>query len=344
MSELPKRNVAGRINSQPAGPARSNDAAKLDSARAALARAIAAHQAENPGSSEDAENAETEADRNAPGQRLAAPGSPHSSGQPADEAPPATSPRRRVFPRNRRWALVAAAGAAVVAVVVGVAVTVGGGSDSSGHRADAPAEGLIGSDDGGRGAGERSPLPGVTDAEPTASSSASPTSSSSSESARDTPRPDESATSAKPGSSRAADTPGPDSAVQPDNGDPGGPAAGSGGPLVVEASGKCLTGTGAGSQLVASACDGSAGQSWSSGPDGSLRQGGLCATLTGTEDRTPVVLTTCDQSATQRIGLSGTALVAGSNGKCLDLFGGASGTQIVLWECNGRDNQRWRTA
>ncbi|MER7056508.1 ricin-type beta-trefoil lectin domain protein [Streptomyces sp. NPDC000351] len=56
---------------------------------------------------------------------------------------------------------------------------------------------------------------------------------------------------------------------------------------------------------------------------------------------TPVVLAPCDQSAAQRFSLSGKSLLATSSGKCLDLFGGASGTQVVLWECNGRDNQRW---
>ncbi|MGC4947934.1 RICIN domain-containing protein [Streptomyces sp. DT224] len=72
--------------------------------------------------------------------------------------------------------------------------------------------------------------------------------------------------------------------------------------------------------------------------------GGFCAAVTGTGDRTPVVLAGCDRSSAQRIGLSGKELVSASTGKCLDLFGGASGSRIVLWECNGRDNQRRHAA
>lgn len=352
MSELPKRNVTRPAGSRPAGPARSNDASNLDSARAALARAIAAHRAESSESSESSESTErterteTDADRSAPAHGVAGPGLPRSSEESAYEISPTASPRRWAFPRRRRWILAAAVGVVVVAVVAGVAVTAGGGSDSSSHQADAPAEGLVPS--GGEDtAGGQSLLPAVPAPKLTASPSADPStapSSSSSKSAQGTPKPGKGDASTGSGSSPAADDSETDSAAGPGTGDPSGSTTGSGNPLVVEASGKCLTGAGSGSQLVASACDGSAGQSWSPESDGTLRQGGLCAALTGTEDRTPVVLATCDRSSTQRISFSGTALVSGPTGKCLDLFGGASGTQIVLWECNGRDNQHWSAA
>lgn len=341
MPELPKRNVNRPDSSRPAQPLRSNDALNLDTARAALARAIAAQRAEG------AEGAGAGAGRSTPAQGATEPepGLRRSSAESKSthEIPPSASSRRWAFLRQRR-VLATAAAVAVVAVVMGVAVTVGGGSDSSGRRADAPAEGLVESDSEYEGAGGQSRLPGAPTAERSASVTPSVTSSSSSgKSAQATPRPGRSSASAGPGSSPTTDAPGTDSAAKPGS-DHDDPAKVTGIALAVQASGKCLTGAGSGAQLLASPCGGSAGQSWSPHPDGSLRQGGLCATVTGTEDRTPVVLATCDRSSVQRISLSGTALVSASTGKCLDLFGGASGTQIVLWECNGRDNQHWSAA
>ncbi|MYY05954.1 MULTISPECIES: RICIN domain-containing protein [unclassified Streptomyces] len=338
MSELPKRNVTGPVSSRPVKPLRSNDAANLDSARAALARAMAAQRAEN---------AEKEAGRSAPAQGPAGPGATQPPAESAHEISPAAAPRRRrAFPRRARI-LAAVVAVVAVAVAAGVAVTAGRGSDGAGRRADAPAEGPVRPDGEAEGAGDRSPLPGASTAEQSASPTAAPsatTSPSSSTEPRSTPDPGRSTTPAGSGASSDAEGTGTDGAGKPATGKGGGSNEVHGFPLAVEASGKCLTGAGSGSQLVASACDGSSGQSWSPGADGSLRQGGLCATLTGTEDRTPVVLSGCTGASAQRVSLSGTALLSASTGKCLDLFGGASGSQIVLWECNGRDNQRWHAA
>ncbi|MFC8537215.1 RICIN domain-containing protein [Streptomyces sp. NPDC057249] len=319
MPELPKRNVNRPAGSRPAEPLRSNDASKLDSARAALARAIAAQRAEEAGTAEGAGNAgNTEA--------------------PVHGISPATPPRRRAFPRRAR-VLAAVVGVVAVAVVAGVAVTAGGGDEGSGRRADAPAEGPV-----RVGGGGRSPLPEGSAADPTASGSVTP-SATASPSQRNTPGPGRSTASgagSRPSSQGSGA--GTDSATKPGGAKDSDSAEVRAFPLSVEASGKCLTGAGSGAQLLASPCDGSSAQSWSAGADGSLRQGGLCAAVTGTEDRTPVVLAGCDRSSAQRIGLSGKELRSASTGKCLDLFGGASGSQIVLWECNGRDNQRWHAA
>ncbi|WP_405898246.1 ricin-type beta-trefoil lectin domain protein [Streptomyces sp. NBC_00727] len=237
---------------------------------------------------------------------------------------------------------------AAVAVVTGVAVTAGGGSDSSSSRADAPAEGSVRPEDDVEAAGEQAPLPGVPTAGRTASPSATPSatasSSASGKKSRSTPGPGGSTASKGSGPSSGTDGSGRDSAAKPGSGSGSDSPEVHGFPLAVEASGKCLTAAGSGSQLVASVCDGSSGQSWTPGSDGSLRLGGQCVTVTGTEDRTPVVLAGCTGSSAQRIGLSGGTLVSASTGKCLDLFGGASGSQIVLWECNGRDNQHWSAA
>lgn len=342
MSELPKRNVTRPAGSRPVRPAQSNDVPNLDSARAALARAIAAH---------NAESAESEADRSAPAQGVpgagAGAGFPESSEESTYEIAPTASSRRWALPRNRRWVLAAAVGVAVVAVAAGVAVTAGGGDDSPSRQSDVSTEGLVRPDGEDRGAGDKAPLPGAPTAELSASPSAAPStapSSSSSKSAPATPRPGKGTASAGAGASPSADDSTTGRPAQPGSGRPSGSTTRSGGALSVEASGKCLTGAGSGAQLVASVCNGSVSQSWSPEPDGSLRQGGLCATLTGTEDRTPVVLAACDRSSVQRISFSGTTLRSESTGKCLDLFGGASGTQIVLWECNGRDNQHWSAA
>ena len=66
-------------------------------------------------------------------------------------------------------------------------------------------------------------------------------------------------------------------------------------------------------------------------------------TVTGgaTADRTAIQLAGCDGSGSRRFRLDGTELLAEQSQKCVDIFGGASGTVAVLWECNGRDNQTW---
>ncbi|SES48142.1 Serine/threonine protein kinase [Streptomyces sp. yr375] len=118
-----------------------------------------------------------------------------------------------------------------------------------------------------------------------------------------------------------------------------------GGALVVAASGKCLSGGGGteGLQLFQATCDGSAAQRWETGSGGTLRSSGKCMTVAGgaTADRTEIRLTGCDGGTDQRFHLAGTRLMADQSQKCVDIFGGASGTGAVLWECNGRDNQTW---
>ncbi|MDQ1032821.1 hypothetical protein QF035_010403 [Streptomyces umbrinus] len=115
--------------------------------------------------------------------------------------------------------------------------------------------------------------------------------------------------------------------------------------LVVATSGKCLS-SGAGTeglQLFQAACDGSAAQRWQTGSGGTLRSSGKCMTVAGgaTDDRTEIQLSGCNGNGSQRFHLAGTQLMADQSQKCLDIFGGASGTGAVLWECNGRDNQIW---
>ncbi|MFJ5304396.1 protein kinase [Streptomyces sp. NPDC088350] len=123
------------------------------------------------------------------------------------------------------------------------------------------------------------------------------------------------------------------------------PAPAVGHTLVVAASGKCLS-SGAGTegiQLIQATCDGSSAQLWRTGSGGTLRSAGKCMTVAGvaTADRTEIQLAGCNGDADQRFHLTGTELMADQSQKCVDIFGGASGTGAVLWECNGRDNQTW---
>ncbi|MFI7498805.1 protein kinase [Streptomyces sp. NPDC049687] len=115
--------------------------------------------------------------------------------------------------------------------------------------------------------------------------------------------------------------------------------------LVVAASGKCLSsGDGTeGMQLFPATCDGSAAQQWRTGSDGTMRSSGKCMTVAGgaTADRTEIRLAGCVGNSGQKFRLVGTKLMADQSRKCVDIFGGASGTGAVLWECNGRDNQVW---
>lgn len=110
--------------------------------------------------------------------------------------------------------------------------------------------------------------------------------------------------------------------------------------LRVAASGGCLTARQEG--LVVSACASSSAQEWVL-EDGMLRSGQQCATVPEgrSADRTQVVMSACTGLPGQRFGLSSGSLLATDSEKCLDLFGGASGTDVALWECNGRDNQQW---
>ncbi|MEV4118726.1 RICIN domain-containing protein [Micromonospora sp. NPDC049645] len=42
----------------------------------------------------------------------------------------------------------------------------------------------------------------------------------------------------------------------------------------------------------------------------------------------------------------GTSVLRGAGGKCLDGYDNrtANGTAVEVWDCNGGDNQKWRTS
>ncbi|MET7686351.1 protein kinase [Streptomyces sp. NPDC005423] len=122
-----------------------------------------------------------------------------------------------------------------------------------------------------------------------------------------------------------------------------GPAVGHA--LVVPATQKCLSG-GAGTegiQLVHVACDGSAAQRWQTGSRDTFRSLGKCMTVAdgASDDRTEIQLSACSGDSSQQFHFSGTELMANQSQKCVTVFGGTSGTVVVLWECNAWDNQTW---
>ncbi|MGQ4483881.1 protein kinase domain-containing protein [Streptomyces sp. SAS_276] len=115
--------------------------------------------------------------------------------------------------------------------------------------------------------------------------------------------------------------------------------------LVVPATQKCLSG-GAGTegiQLVHVACDGSAAQRWQTGSGDTFRSLGKCMSVAdgASDDRTEIQLSACSGDSSQRFHFSGRELVADQSQKCVTVFGGTSGTVVVLWECNAWDNQTW---
>ncbi|WP_306942191.1 ricin-type beta-trefoil lectin domain protein [Streptomyces phaeochromogenes] len=82
---------------------------------------------------------------------------------------------------------------------------------------------------------------------------------------------------------------------------------------------------------------------WQTRSGGNLRSSGKCMTVAGgaIDDRTEIQLSGCNGNGSQRFHLAGTQPMADQSRKCVDVFGGSSGTGAVLWECDGRDNQIW---
>jgi hypothetical protein len=117
--------------------------------------------------------------------------------------------------------------------------------------------------------------------------------------------------------------------------------------------GKCLDvqrgGTAQGTPVDLAVCNGTRAQRWTFGADGTLRALGYCADLLAATRPVPgghVVMRACDRSATQRWLPVAGLLVNARAGMCLDVPGprGAGLTRLIVWRCDGRPNQRWRTS
>ncbi|MEV0827159.1 RICIN domain-containing protein [Nonomuraea rubra] len=102
-----------------------------------------------------------------------------------------------------------------------------------------------------------------------------------------------------------------------------------------------------GGYLTDAACDGSVEQLWRVSGDGAISQGGMCVepNLGSTDAGTSLVLRACVTGklaqrwlVTGRMpGGLGSSVASSQNGICLDAAAGM--TDLVTWECHGRDNQ-----
>jgi eukaryotic-like serine/threonine-protein kinase len=248
------------------------------------------------------------------------------------DGPPPTSTGRPARPRSGRWRKPVVLGTAITtAVLIAVSLLVAQTMEKDGTGARASG--------GATAAGDRTAPP------PGAAPSVTPPPSDSPGSGATTPTtvtrsPSESTTKAA-GVDTGAEA---GTKATPTKSRPSAPVAPTGRALMVAASGKCLSrGNGSeGVQLYQDTCDGSAAQRWQLG-SGVVRSSGKCMTVAGgaTDDRTAIQLAGCDGSGSQRFRLDGTELLAEQSQKCVDIFGGASGTVAVLFPCNGRDNQTW---
>lgn len=121
------------------------------------------------------------------------------------------------------------------------------------------------------------------------------------------------------------------------------------GPIAAGVAGKCVDdsndSTTPGAHVQIWDCNGTAAQSWTPEPDGTLRVNGLCMDVTngGTGNGTPVQLWTCNGSGAQVWQASDGALLNPASGRCLDDPGASStnGTQLQIYDCNGTSAQRW---
>lgn len=122
------------------------------------------------------------------------------------------------------------------------------------------------------------------------------------------------------------------------------------GPLTSSVLGKCLDDSGNGSAdlnpIDIWTCNGSAGQNWTVGSDGTVKINGKCLSVNGggTANGTKVVLLTCNASNSQEWRpKTGGQLVNTRSGRCLDDpgFSSTNGKQLDIWDCAGSANEQW---
>ncbi|MGV9695862.1 ricin-type beta-trefoil lectin domain protein [Streptomyces sp. NPDC003470] len=103
-----------------------------------------------------------------------------------------------------------------------------------------------------------------------------------------------------------------------------------------------------GAPLQIADCSGKNWQKWDFRPDGTIRSLGLCmdATWGGTANGTVVQVAVCSGNPAQQFILAGPRdLVNVQANKCVDVVDEktGNGARLQLWECSGRDNQKWST-
>nr|WP_296075544.1 ricin-type beta-trefoil lectin domain protein [uncultured Actinoplanes sp.] len=117
---------------------------------------------------------------------------------------------------------------------------------------------------------------------------------------------------------------------------------------IVGYGGKCVDVAGASSANTTAVqlytCNGTAAQTWTAGPDGTVRALGKCLDVAAASSAngTKVQIYDCNGTAAQQW-TAGTDGTLRSLGKCLDATGpsSADGTRLQIWDCFAGANQRW---
>ncbi|MET7704667.1 ricin-type beta-trefoil lectin domain protein [Micromonospora sp. NPDC005413] len=126
---------------------------------------------------------------------------------------------------------------------------------------------------------------------------------------------------------------------------------GGGASQIIGYAGKCIdvpNSNGAdGQYLQLWTCNGTNAQRWTFAGDGTVRALGLCMDVAGgsTANGAVIQLANCSGNPAQQFVLSGAGdLVNPQANKCVDVqdWNSADGARLLLWECHGGANQKWR--
>ncbi|GAB2959553.1 hypothetical protein GCM10027280_55410 [Micromonospora polyrhachis] len=119
-------------------------------------------------------------------------------------------------------------------------------------------------------------------------------------------------------------------------------------PIVNNGSGKCIDVPDSNRNTTAEIqmwdCHGVAGEKFTLGADFTLRVLGKCLELRGTSNGSNLRIATCTGSATQRFDLNRAGdLVSLGPVKCVEVTDAnpGNGVWLQIWDCNGRDHQKW---
>ncbi|MFJ6726409.1 RICIN domain-containing protein [Streptomyces sp. NPDC091281] len=115
--------------------------------------------------------------------------------------------------------------------------------------------------------------------------------------------------------------------------------------LIAGGAGMCLDPSSAGGRLRIERCNDQDEQRWDLRPDGTARADGLCMTSPSSASGSAMRTARCDGSRAQQFHLNKTTnnLVSQLSSKCVDVYnlGTTAGTPVIVWPCDGADNQKW---
>lgn len=115
--------------------------------------------------------------------------------------------------------------------------------------------------------------------------------------------------------------------------------------LIAGGAGLCLNPSSAGSQLRIAKCNDRDEQRWDLRSDGTVRAKGLCMTSASSASGAAIEIAPCNGSRGQQFYLNKTThdLVSQSSSKCVVVYnlGKTEGTPVIVWPCDGAENQKW---